>query len=100
VTRKIKYREKRNENLVKYRRRKRRDNIFTSVIDIPFPGKIFCACFWRSYILIAYTWKEVRRWKAQKTTTRNWKLSEPTNPMIRKRDCKKWSWKVGRRASK
>jgi hypothetical protein len=39
--RKIKYREKRNENLVKYRRQKRRANIFTSVIDIPFPGKIF-----------------------------------------------------------
>jgi hypothetical protein len=57
VTRKIKYREKRNGNLVKYRRWKRRANIFTSVIDIPFPGKIFSACFWRSYILIAYTWK-------------------------------------------
>jgi hypothetical protein len=59
--RKINYREKRNENLVKYRRRKRRPNIFTSVIDIPFPGKIFFACFRRSYILIAYTWKEVGR---------------------------------------
>jgi hypothetical protein len=71
VTRKIKYREKRNMNLVKYRRWKRRDNIFTSIIDIPFLGKIFSACFWRSYILIAYTWKEVQRWRAQKTTTRN-----------------------------
>jgi len=33
--------------------------IFTSVMDIPFFGKIFFACLWRSYILIAYTWKEV-----------------------------------------
>jgi hypothetical protein len=44
VTRKIKYREKRNENLVKYRRQKRRAYIFTSVIDIPFSGNIFYAC--------------------------------------------------------
>jgi hypothetical protein len=36
VTRKIKFREKRNEYLAKYRRRKRRANIFTSVTDIPF----------------------------------------------------------------
>jgi len=34
-------REKRNENLVKYRKGKRTTNIFKSVIDIPFPGKIF-----------------------------------------------------------
>ena len=56
--RKIKFREKRNEYLAKYRRWKRRDNIFTSVIDIPFPTKI-------------YTWKEMRRWRAQKITARN-----------------------------
>jgi hypothetical protein len=36
VTRKINFREKRNEYLAKYRRQKRRANIFTSVIDIPF----------------------------------------------------------------
>jgi hypothetical protein len=51
--------EKGNENLVKYRRGKRRANIFKYVIDIPFPGNIFSACLWRSCILIAYTWKEV-----------------------------------------
>jgi len=33
--------EKRNENLVKYRKGKRMANIFKYVIDIPFPGKIF-----------------------------------------------------------
>jgi hypothetical protein len=98
--RKKKYREKRNGNLVKYRRRKRRANIFAFVIDIPFPGNIFCAYFWRSYILIAYTWKEVWRWQAQKTTTRNWKLSEPANPTIHERDCKKWLWKAVGGASK
>jgi hypothetical protein len=59
VTSKINFREKINGYLAKYRRWKRRANIFTFVIDIPFPGKIFFACFWRSYILIAYTWKEV-----------------------------------------
>jgi hypothetical protein len=59
VIRKIKYREKRNGILVKYRIWKRRANIFTSVIDIPFPDKIFSACLWRSYIIIAYTWKEM-----------------------------------------
>ena len=32
----IKLREKRNKYLAKYRRRKRRANIFTSVTDIPF----------------------------------------------------------------
>ena len=48
--RKINYREKKNVNLVKHRRWKRRVNIFTSVIDIPFHGNIFSACFWRIYI--------------------------------------------------
>jgi hypothetical protein len=51
VTRKIKFREKRNKYLAKHRRQIRRDNIFTSVIDISFPAKI-------------YTWKEVQRWWA------------------------------------
>jgi hypothetical protein len=36
----------------------RSDNIFTSVTDIPFTAKI-------------YTWKEVQRWREQKTTNRN-----------------------------
>jgi hypothetical protein len=43
----------------KYRRGKVTTNILKSVIDIPFPGKIFSACFWRSCKLVAYTWKEV-----------------------------------------
>jgi hypothetical protein len=36
VTRKIKFREKRNRYLDKYKRRKRRAIIFTSVTYIPF----------------------------------------------------------------
>jgi hypothetical protein len=41
----------------KYRIWKRMDNIFKYVIDIPFTGKIFSACFLRSCKIIAYTWK-------------------------------------------
>jgi hypothetical protein len=65
------YRGKGKRNLVKYRRDKRMANILKYVIDIPFPGNMFSSCFWRSCIHIAYTWKELRRWQAQETTTRN-----------------------------
>jgi hypothetical protein len=44
-------------------------------------------------------WKEVRRWRAQETTIRNWIFHEPANPTIHERDSDKWRSMESRRTA-